>query len=193
MLEAQLGVIPIGKSLHPSFFVLDRHPAEDISFTIVLELNDDGQPSAPEGTVSKHVLMGLSSLTVLKDPPPWIPAVTSHTTSAASEKAETHLIRAVNTGIIDVSSRLSRSTFNHQLILSPVTGCSSCPRVRREAETAGRGRGRFKGERETCRQGEGTYVIGVPCSTTSGWSETDPGHAIGMKPCLPQIKLCSKP
>jgi mitotic spindle assembly checkpoint protein MAD2B len=37
-----------------------------------------------------------------QDPPPWIPAVTQHTTSGTGEKAELHMIRAVNTGIINV-------------------------------------------------------------------------------------------
>lgn len=38
----------------------------------------------------------------IQDPPPWIPAVTQHTTSGASEEAELHMIRAVDTGIINV-------------------------------------------------------------------------------------------
>ena len=63
--------------------------------------------------MSRLELKSLPSLTLSKDPPPWIPAVKSHTTSAASDNAETHLVRAVNTGIIDASSRLSRSPKIH--------------------------------------------------------------------------------
>lgn len=35
-------------------------------------------------------------------PPPWIPAVTQHTTDGATEKAELHMVRAVDTGVINV-------------------------------------------------------------------------------------------
>ena len=109
MLEVQLGVMPTtGNSLCPSSLFWTHNPLDDLSFTIVLELNDDNQPSAPEGKVSKLELKVLSSFTLSKDPPPWVPAVASHTTSATSDSAETHLVRAVNTGIIDVSSHFSR-------------------------------------------------------------------------------------
>lgn len=37
-----------------------------------------------------------------QDLPPWIPAVTQHTTSGIGDKAELHMIRAVNTGVINV-------------------------------------------------------------------------------------------
>lgn len=36
------------------------------------------------------------------DPPPWIPATTQHTTSGASEKAELYMVRAVDTGVVNV-------------------------------------------------------------------------------------------
>lgn len=104
MLEAQLGVMPTGNPPRPSFSAPDLNPLDDLSFTIVLELNDDSQPSASQGTVSDLELANLLLLMLLKDPPPWVPAVKSHTTPATSDDAETHLIRAVNTGIIDVSS-----------------------------------------------------------------------------------------
>ena len=116
MLEAQLGVMPnAGNSLRSSSPLSAQNPLDDLSFTIVLELNDDDQPSASEGKVSERELESLLSLTLLKDPPPWVPAVTSHTTSAASENAETHLVRTVNTGIIDVSSHLVRFPVKHSL------------------------------------------------------------------------------
>jgi hypothetical protein len=36
------------------------------------------------------------------DPPPWIPALTAHTTGGASDNAELYMVRAVDTGIINV-------------------------------------------------------------------------------------------
>ena len=39
-----------------------------------------------------------------QDPPPWIPAAAAHTTSGVSDKAELHMVRAVDTGIINVRS-----------------------------------------------------------------------------------------
>ena len=39
---------------------------------------------------------------VHKDPPPWIPAITQHTTAGMTDTAELHMVRAVNTGIINV-------------------------------------------------------------------------------------------
>ena len=38
------------------------------------------------------------------DPPPWLPAVTQHTTPGASEKSELHMVRAVDTGVVNVSN-----------------------------------------------------------------------------------------
>ena len=126
---------------------------------VVLELNDDSQPSASEGKVSELGLWGLSPLsspTLSKDPPPWVPAVTSHTTSATSDSAETHLVRAVNTGIIDVGSHFTTSRkppLKHRI------GRSSCSRVRGEAETPRAGTSSRKGKAERYRKGESTYVI----------------------------------
>ncbi|KAF9786166.1 spindle checkpoint protein, partial [Thelephora terrestris] len=101
MLEAQLGVMPTGN---------------DLSFTIVLELNEDSQPSAPDGTVSGLEPVSRLILTRLKDPPPWVPAVKSHTTSATSDDAETHLVRAVNTGIIDIALVVQESEVKLRLL-----------------------------------------------------------------------------
>jgi len=66
---------------------------DDVSFAIVLELKDDISPSVTHN----------------KDPPPWIPADAQHTTTGASEKAELHMIRAVNTGIINLSLAVQES------------------------------------------------------------------------------------
>lgn len=97
-------------------------------------------------------------MTLLKDPPPWVPAVKSHTTSATSDNAETHLVRAVNTGIIDASSYLVRFPIKP----SPFTDRFGCSRVRSEAETVGTGTGSRESEAEGGRKGESTYVISVP-------------------------------
>ncbi|KAF9245776.1 hypothetical protein BU15DRAFT_70846 [Melanogaster broomeanus] len=59
--------------------------ADEASFSIVLELNDDKVPSAKRD----------------KDPPPWVPADRQHTTSGSSDDAQLHLLRAVDTGIIN--------------------------------------------------------------------------------------------
>ncbi|OCH86053.1 DNA-binding protein [Obba rivulosa] len=66
---------------------------DDPTFAIVLELQDDKAPSATHG----------------KDPPPWVPAATHHTTSGASENAELHMLRAVDTGIISLSMAVQES------------------------------------------------------------------------------------
>ncbi|KAJ6520023.1 DNA-binding protein [Mycena sanguinolenta] len=59
---------------------------DDVSFSIAIELKADNIPATKD-----------------KNQPPWIPAYTQHTTSAASEDAELHMVRAVNTGIINLS------------------------------------------------------------------------------------------
>jgi len=109
--------------------------------------------------VSKLELGDLSPLILSKDPPPWVPAVTSHTTSAVSESAETHLVRAVNTGIIDASSHLVRSPVKSPLNI--FTGRFSRARVRGEAQTAGTGTGGSESETEGGRKGESANVVGV--------------------------------
>ncbi|KAF5368380.1 hypothetical protein D9758_002280 [Tetrapyrgos nigripes] len=60
---------------------------EDVSFAIVIELKDDKPPTGSNP----------------KEPPPWVPAEGQHTTSGAGDDAELHVIRAVNTGIINLS------------------------------------------------------------------------------------------
>jgi mitotic spindle assembly checkpoint protein MAD2B len=72
------------------------HLGDEISFAVIIELKDDIAPTH-SGT---------------KDPPPWIPAVTQHTTSGTGEKAELHMIRAVNTGIINLSLGVQESSEN---------------------------------------------------------------------------------
>jgi len=66
---------------------------DDISFAIVIELKDDTSPSHLDTA----------------NPPPWIPAVTQHTSSGVSDDAELHMIRAVNTGVINLSLAVQES------------------------------------------------------------------------------------
>ncbi|KAK7465356.1 hypothetical protein VKT23_005335 [Stygiomarasmius scandens] len=79
MIEAQLGQMHLG---------------EDVSFAIVIELRDNKAPTASSNK---------------KEPPPWMPANGQHTTSGAGEDAELHMIRAVNTGIINLSLAVQES------------------------------------------------------------------------------------
>ncbi|KAH7909798.1 DNA-binding protein [Hygrophoropsis aurantiaca] len=71
--------------------VLEHH--DDASFAIVIELNDNKAPTRKPD----------------KDPPPWIPADHQHTTSGASDNAELHLVRAVDTGVISLSLAVQES------------------------------------------------------------------------------------
>ncbi|KAK2461566.1 hypothetical protein APHAL10511_006029 [Amanita phalloides] len=66
---------------------------DDVSFAIVVELRDNKAP-----TTSSE-----------KEPPPWIPADEQHTTLGTSEQAELHMVRAVNTGIINLSLAIQES------------------------------------------------------------------------------------
>ncbi|KAJ7492425.1 DNA-binding protein [Mycena latifolia] len=65
---------------------------DDVSFSIVIELKSDNVPATKD-----------------KNPPPWIPAYNQHTTAGASEEAELHMIRAVNTGIMNLSLSVQES------------------------------------------------------------------------------------
>lgn len=78
MMESQLGQL---------------HAGDDLSFAIVLELDDENAPTATQG----------------KDPPPWMPAEAEQTTPGASDSAELHMIRAVDTGIINLSLAVQES------------------------------------------------------------------------------------
>jgi len=64
------------------------------SFAIVLELREGETPSAAP---------------YKDDLPPWIPATTQHTTPGASEKAELHMVRAVDTGVVNLSLAVQES------------------------------------------------------------------------------------
>jgi len=90
MIESQLAPMDVGGisglPMFSSVLMLAFYP-DDVSFAILIELKDDAAP-----TPSKN-----------EEPPPWLPADNQHTTSGTSDDAELHLIRAVSTGIVNVS------------------------------------------------------------------------------------------
>ncbi|KAH8997332.1 DNA-binding protein [Lactarius akahatsu] len=71
------------------------------TFAIVMELREG---EAPSTTPHKD------------DPPPWIPATTQHTTSGASEKAELHMVRAVDTGVVNLSLAVQESAHKLRIL-----------------------------------------------------------------------------
>ncbi|KAG2155598.1 DNA-binding protein [Suillus clintonianus] len=80
MIESQLGLLEL-----PS--------GDEASFAVVLELKENTVPTASKDN----------------EPPPWVPADRQHTTSGASEEAQLHLLRAVDTGIINISLAVQES------------------------------------------------------------------------------------
>ncbi|KDQ15724.1 hypothetical protein BOTBODRAFT_54600 [Botryobasidium botryosum FD-172 SS1] len=89
IMESQLSSIP-----------LEDNP----TFAIVLELRDDCAPSAAPSVLSVRTTSSEEDQTYLQgqDPSPWIPAAHQHTTAGTSENAEVHVVRAVETGVINV-------------------------------------------------------------------------------------------
>ncbi|KAJ7293135.1 DNA-binding protein [Mycena rebaudengoi] len=83
---------------------------DDVSFSIVIELKTDNLPTTKD-----------------KNPPPWIPAYNQHTTLGASEDAELHMIRAVNTGIINLSLAVQESEVKLQREREAVAKTSVVP------------------------------------------------------------------
>ncbi|KAL5639343.1 hypothetical protein ACGC1H_006751 [Rhizoctonia solani] len=71
----------------------DLPPDEDMSFGIFLELQDGASPSASKGT----------------DPPPWIAAHPQHTSAGTSDDAQLRVIRALETGVIDLALAIQES------------------------------------------------------------------------------------
>lgn len=106
------------------------HFVDDASFAIILELQDDKAPSVAHGKVLGFFCEWKPFLNDLfQDPPPWMPADAQHTTRGVSDKAELHVVRAVDTGIINASAALSKlycASETHLVI-------SSGPRVSRKA------------------------------------------------------------
>ncbi|KAI0034182.1 DNA-binding protein [Vararia minispora EC-137] len=79
MIESQLGELP--------------HDV-DHSFAILLELRDGKAPSVQPAK---------------ETPPPWIPATAQHTTAGASDEAQLHMVRAVDTGVINLALAVQES------------------------------------------------------------------------------------
>ncbi|ETW87043.1 hypothetical protein HETIRDRAFT_306773, partial [Heterobasidion irregulare TC 32-1] len=79
MIESQLGELA---------------PTDGNTFAILLELQDNKAPT-----------VGLSK----DDPPPWMPANIGDTTSGASDEAELYMVRAVDTGVINLSLAVQES------------------------------------------------------------------------------------
>ncbi|KZS96077.1 DNA-binding protein [Sistotremastrum niveocremeum HHB9708] len=73
MIESSLGPLNLG---------------DNGTFAIILELENDAAPTATEGE---------------NEPPKWMPALYQHTTIGTSDASELHFIRAVDTGIINLS------------------------------------------------------------------------------------------
>ncbi|KAF9480059.1 DNA-binding protein [Pholiota conissans] len=69
------------------------HLGDNVSFAIIIEFKDDVAPTHSN----------------TKDPPPWIPAMSQDTSAGASDDSELHMVRAVNTGIINVSLTVQES------------------------------------------------------------------------------------
>ncbi|KAG2149567.1 DNA-binding protein [Suillus cothurnatus] len=88
MIESQLGLLELPTGVEE----------DEASFAIVLELKENTVPSASKDNFSSR-----------KEPPPWVPADRQHTTSGASEEAQLHLLRAVDTGIINISLAVQES------------------------------------------------------------------------------------
>lgn len=84
--------------------LLTLHIFPDLSFAILLELQDDKAPAVSHGkarTTDLH-LRNVPDSSSLQEPPPWIPAARPETTAGVTDAAELHMVRAVDTGIIDV-------------------------------------------------------------------------------------------
>ncbi|CAE6426823.1 unnamed protein product [Rhizoctonia solani] len=95
LVEAQLGDLPSdGKRFAlPGFHTSQTPVVEDMSFGIFLELQDGANPSAGNGS----------------DPPPWIAAHPQHTSAGTSDDAQLRIIRALETGVIDLALAIQES------------------------------------------------------------------------------------
>ena len=87
-----------------------------------------------------------------------MPANTGDTTSGASDEAELYMVRAVDTGVINVCP--FTSVFVHSLTALFIA-VSSCPRISREVTDAGGGEGSYH------RQGKGARKVDTHEKVTS--------------------------
>ncbi|CAE6461438.1 unnamed protein product [Rhizoctonia solani] len=95
LVEAQLGDLPTDGTYYssPGFHTSQTPAVEDMSFGIFLELQDGAGPSASKGT----------------DPPPWIATHPQHTSAGTSDDAQLRVIRALETGVIDLALAIQES------------------------------------------------------------------------------------
>ncbi|EJT99924.1 DNA-binding protein [Dacryopinax primogenitus] len=69
-------------------------PIDDgTSFAIVLEVPEEARPTASQQG----------------DPPPWMPAVLQHSSEGVGDDSKLHVVRALNTGVIDLSMMVQES------------------------------------------------------------------------------------
>lgn len=85
---------------------------DDITFAVIIELKDDAVPTVSHTKVRLYLPLLQAEMVLnlkihVQDPPPWIPAEPQNTTSGTSDDAELHMLRAVNTGIINVRTLVS--------------------------------------------------------------------------------------
>ena len=122
MIEAQIGPLELGGKIFQHVLVCISKSVsriDDISFAIVIELKDDAAPSGTSNKVNHTEEVNDFRLTdcLMKEPPPWIPAVTQHTTAGAQNEAELHIVRAVNTGVINVCIYFGDQSFRDNFTL----------------------------------------------------------------------------
>lgn len=123
MVESQLGPLePQGSCPALSIWVICAHNVtDDVSFAILLELCDDNEaPTGPQDEMAQ-------------DPPPWVPADGQYTTSGTPDDVQLHLLRVVETGIVNVSLMYSATLIP---FLTKVLAFSRCTGIRRETQKA---------------------------------------------------------
>ncbi|KAG8219493.1 DNA-binding protein [Butyriboletus roseoflavus] len=92
MIESQLGAL---------------ESQDEASFAIVSELHDDKDaPVGPQDEVNQ-------------DLPPWVPADKQYTTAGTPDDAQLHFLRAVETGIINLSFAVQESDEKHKRLKKP--------------------------------------------------------------------------
>ncbi|KAG6380867.1 DNA-binding protein [Boletus reticuloceps] len=98
MVESQLGSLEPQGSLAQSIQAsCTNYVTDDASFAILLELRDDKEPPiGPQDDMSQ-------------DPPPWVPADKQYTTLGTPDDAQLHLLRVVETGIVNLSLAVQES------------------------------------------------------------------------------------
>ncbi|KZT55055.1 spindle checkpoint protein [Calocera cornea HHB12733] len=76
------------------------------SFAIVLEMAEEARPTAAQQG----------------EPPPWMPAVMQHSSEGVGDESKLHVVRALNTGVIDLSLMVQESEAKLQAARSKEKG-----------------------------------------------------------------------